>query len=347
MPHRKARPRNAAQRLSHAVARAWGAWRAPLPARALMEEFEPRLMYSADHPGALVAQVMVLPSSTAAPAAAPSSAVSSASPGSVVASSLRHELVFIDGATPDIQALVDALLASNDGTRHFELVVLDTQADGITQISNTLAGRQGLDGVHLIGHGSAGAMQLASATLDNARMARDAQAIAGWGRALAADADLLLYGCDFAGNASGQEALATLATLTGADAAASVNPTGTSARGGDWTLEAQHGVIDTGNLIGAATVQSLQGWQHTLASFTVNSTADTGVGTLRQALIDANANAGTDSIVFNIGGVGVHTITLSSSLPAITGTVLLDATTDDSFCGQRQQAGHRPRWRWT
>src|SRR4051812_42811607 len=41
------------------------------------------------------------------------------------------------------------------------------------------------------------------------------------------------------------------------------------------------------------------------ATFTVTNTNDTGAGSLRQAIIDANANAGTDQISFNIAGAGV------------------------------------------
>src|SRR5581483_11922776 len=50
------------------------------------------------------------------------------------------------------------------------------------------------------------------------------------------------------------------------------------------------------------------------ATFTVTSLNDSGPGSLREAIILANARAGTDTITFSIGG----TITLGSSLPSIT-----------------------------
>ena len=37
------------------------------------------------------------------------------------------------------------------------------------------------------------------------------------------------------------------------------------------------------------------------ATFTVTNVADSGAGSLRQAMIDANATAGIDTINFNIG----------------------------------------------
>jgi hypothetical protein len=58
--------------------------------------------------------------------------------------------------------------------------------------------------------------------------------------------------------------------------------------------------------------------------FTVNTTADSGAGSLRQAILDANANPGADIIQFNIGGAGVHTISPTSQLPAITDPVVIN-----------------------
>ncbi len=62
-----------------------------------------------------------------------------------------------------------------------------------------------------------------------------------------------------------------------------------------------------------------------------NSRGADGRISLREALAAANATGGTDRIFFNIAGTGVHTINVTSALPSITGAVILDATTDDSF----------------
>ena len=53
-------------------------------------------------------------------------------------------------------------------------------------------------------------------------------------------------------------------------------------------------------------------------TFTVTNTSDSGAGSLRQAITDANANPGADTIAFNITGSGVHTISPASALPTIT-----------------------------
>ncbi len=63
------------------------------------------------------------------------------------------------------------------------------------------------------------------------------------------------------------------------------------------------------------------------ATFTVVNTNDSGAGSLRQAVLDANANPGLDTIAFNVPGSGVHTITPATSLPPVTDAVILDGYT--------------------
>ena len=60
------------------------------------------------------------------------------------------------------------------------------------------------------------------------------------------------------------------------------------------------------------------------AVFTVTNTDNSGVGSLRQAITDANAIAGADTIAFDIVGAGQKTITVISLLPVITETVTVD-----------------------
>lgn len=55
------------------------------------------------------------------------------------------------------------------------------------------------------------------------------------------------------------------------------------------------------------------------ATFSVTSTADSGAGSLRQALLDVAGNCGTGphTIAFNINGAGPHSITPATALPAL------------------------------
>ena len=63
-------------------------------------------------------------------------------------------------------------------------------------------------------------------------------------------------------------------------------------------------------------------------SFVVINTGDTGQGSLRQAILDANANPGADDITFAIPGTRPLIISPSTPLPAITEQVSLDASTE-------------------
>ncbi|MFZ1701512.1 MAG: hypothetical protein WBO10_04225 [Pyrinomonadaceae bacterium] len=68
------------------------------------------------------------------------------------------------------------------------------------------------------------------------------------------------------------------------------------------------------------------------ATFTVTNASDTGAGTLRQAILDANAATGTDTINFAIGTGSVE-INLDTTLPTVTDPVVIDGTTQPGFAG--------------
>jgi hypothetical protein len=64
-----------------------------------------------------------------------------------------------------------------------------------------------------------------------------------------------------------------------------------------------------------------------LSTFTVSNLSASGAGSLRQAILDANAQTGPDTIDFTVAG------TIRTSLPAITDTVSIDGTTAPGFAG--------------
>jgi hypothetical protein len=60
------------------------------------------------------------------------------------------------------------------------------------------------------------------------------------------------------------------------------------------------------------------------ADFTVTNSNDSGAGSLRQAILDANANPGADQINFAVPGSGIHTTVLATPLPNIIETVVVN-----------------------
>ncbi|MCP5030015.1 MAG: DUF4347 domain-containing protein, partial [Actinomycetia bacterium] len=166
-------------------------------------------------------------------------------PDSPSIESPRHELVVVDTATPEYQQLVDDILAQSSDDRTIEVVLLDARQDGLDQLDQILSGYARLDAVHLISHGTAGEVHIGKGSVDLADLQARADRVAAWGAALADEADLLIYGCDLASSAEGEQLVQALAQLTGADLAASDDPTGHRNLGGDWDLEYQAGTVET------------------------------------------------------------------------------------------------------
>jgi hypothetical protein len=236
--------------------------------RLLVEELEPRILYSADAAALLgvsglpgEAQVREFDAAamlgTAGPLAPTSGAAAGdgaadATPSTATLQAEQREIIFVDSRVPDAFTLTDALMQQRGSGALFDIVMLEADEDGVAQINQILASEHDLAAIHVISHGSDGALELGNTRLDEARLAVDADAVAPWGRALSADGDLLLYGCDVAQSAAGQAFVQHLARLTGADVAASTDLTGSAAQGGDWDLEYRQGVVESGIAVGGA-----------------------------------------------------------------------------------------------
>ncbi|NIV29343.1 MAG: 3-dehydroshikimate dehydratase, partial [Anaerolineae bacterium] len=70
------------------------------------------------------------------------------------------------------------------------------------------------------------------------------------------------------------------------------------------------------SLIAVLTVTGICSPVHAQGVYTVTNTDDSGTGSLRWAIEQANTNPGTDTISFAIPGEGVQTISPTSPLPA-------------------------------
>ena len=303
----------------------------PFVRNPVFEELEPRLLMSADLNPLAQDSLFAQP---ALQSAEFRNIADLGSPSVVTGTQLAplqrtHEVVFVDTASPDYQRLVEDLRtgALAQG-RDLEFVLIDAGRDGIRRITDTLAQKSELDAIHIVSHAADGAVQLGNARLDLQTLIKRSGAIKKWGEALTDSGDILFYGCDLAASTEGKSLVDALARLTGADVAASEDPTGAAARGGDWELEFKRGGVETAGLSARD-----EAWDYTLAAFTVTNTNDAGAGSLRDAIDQANAAAGADTIDFNIAGAGPHTIAPTSALPTITEAVTLDATTQPGFAG--------------
>lgn len=161
----------------------------------------------------------------------------------------RQELVFVDARVPDPAAFA---------APEREVIVLNLDEDGIDQIANALDGRTGIDAIHIVSHGDSGSLSLGSGSVTvDAIQGLHHDDLLAIGQALSPEGDILIYACDYGAGAEGEAALSLWADLTGADVAASTDATGHTELGGDWTLEAQRGTVDTAEL-------APQNWLHAL-----------------------------------------------------------------------------------
>jgi hypothetical protein len=103
-------------------------------------------------------------------------------------------------------------------------------------------------------------------------MAERGAEIAAWGTALGRDADILIYGCDVGAGATGHDFVTSLASLTGADVAASDDLTGSSDLGGDWVLETRAGLVETAPFATHGVEQAWLGVLLTTGEVRVNQT---------------------------------------------------------------------------
>ena len=75
--------------------------------------------------------------------------------------------------------------------------------------------------------------------------------------------------------------------------------------------------------------------------FKVTTTADSGNGSLRQAITNANTTAGTDTVVFRIGTGATNDRARPRHLPTITDAIVIDGTTQTGFAGNAADPDQR------
>ncbi|MFO0385033.1 MAG: DUF4347 domain-containing protein, partial [Pirellula sp.] len=242
----------------------------------------------------------------------------------------RFEVVFVDEGLDDYESLLNDL--SNREGKGIQTLVFRIQADvdGLDQINSQLSTLSApIDAIHFLGHGTDRAFKLGSTWYDYAEVVARQSEFSAWSGLLAAEGDILFYACELARTPVGVSILELIGDYTSADVAASTNATGWAGLGGDWELEYADGDLET-TIIAS---QSLQAeWGGLMATFVVTNTNDSGAGSLRQAILDANALAGNDTITFNITtGSGTQIINVLSALPTITDQITIDGTTQAGY----------------
>lgn len=175
-------------------------------------------------------------------------------PAAANADAPGRELVIINSSVKDAQAIIDAL---GDNT---DVLFLENGTDALDAINEYLdANGIKYDAIHIVSHGNAGYFVLNGEIIDAQSVANDPASWANIGKHLSDNGDIMIYGCNVAGNLDGQMLVSQIASLTGADVAASVDSTGVN---GNWDLEYSIGVIDNQFL-------NVNDYRYSLASYQV------------------------------------------------------------------------------
>lgn len=165
--------------------------------------------------------------------------------GNEAANGGRREIAFVDSAVTNWSTLVNGI---HPGV---EIVLIDSRADGLSQIAQYLADVRDIDAVHIISHGQEGEIVLGTLHVNAGDLDQCRDDLAVIGQALKPGGDLLLYGCDVAKGEDGMNFIGQLNQITGADVAASTDTTGSASLGGNWVLEASTGAITSMSAISA------------------------------------------------------------------------------------------------
>lgn len=156
--------------------------------------------------------------------------------------------VFIDRQTQDYESLVAQVKPG------YQVVVLESDRDGIAQISDVLKTSQEVTEIHVVAHGSPGCLYLGNTQFNLANMSHHAASLRQWRHVLTQGANILLYGCRVAEQGWSYFSNA-LHSFTGASIAASSQDVGN----GQWSLDRQLGEISAAIAFTPALQQSYTG----------------------------------------------------------------------------------------
>lgn len=160
----------------------------------------------------------------------------------------KPELIVVDSNVENYSELVMSLINEHDD-RTFQVEVLEAHSDGIEQISGLLQTADSrFSAIHIVSHGSDAQLTLGNGMLSESNISAYVSELVSWTDHLTDDADIMIYGCDFASTAAGESLAETIAMLTQADVAVSSDVTGSLSLGGDWDLEHHIGTVETNEI---------------------------------------------------------------------------------------------------
>jgi len=214
---------------------------------------------------------------------------------------LTKELVIIDQAVPDKHLFYQNIKPNTD------IKEINSQLDGLQQLTALLSQYQNLDSLHIVSHADRGVIYLGNSQVTEKVLREEVNSLAAIDEAVKDNGDVLFYGCNLAAGESGEALLNLIANQANVDVAASDDLTGNSIIGGNWDLEKSTGKIEV-NLAVSEIVMNT--YQYTLAStFSIipDPLAAAGAvtefgGVIQAVRIDYDADGDIDFLAYDGSG---------------------------------------------
>ena len=188
---------------------------------------------------------------------------------------------------------------------HTEIVHLTPGRNSLVDLAQTVSRYSDLQDLHIISHGSIGALQLGGNSIGVEQLVQSKPLLAKIGAAIAPGGDVLLYGCNVGQGTEGALFMSKFAGFTGRDVATSTDQTGAAALGGNWVMERAHGSVEAAALAPTA-------WSAVLSQ---NNTTTWTLGT----------NTASNTVTVGASSV-TATVTFSGHSTATTTTAVTNET---------------------
>ncbi len=230
----------------------------------------------------------------------------------VVASNAR-ELLFVDSAVENAPLLLNGLRSG------VECVRLPAGDDPIATMAVHLAGRRGVEAVHILSHGVPGALMMSGRRIDASALAARPALTAAIRNALSEDAEIVLYGCSVAQGREGAAFVDALSTHLERPVAAAASLVGATHLGGGWDIPARSALaFDAAarDAYPATLAVATFGIVTTINTVNTLTTTETGV-TIDVVRSDATPMAGVSSGFLDPGVIAntvTYTLTFGSAV---------------------------------
>jgi hypothetical protein len=207
-----------------------------------------------------------------------------------------RELLIVDGAVQDKHLLLKQARPGVD------IVEIAQDGNGIAQLFEILSRYKNLEAVHLVSHAEPGKLHIGGQVLGTKELENNLNAFTSINNAIKTNGDFLLYGCELAKDAAGEQFLETIKGNTHVDVAASNDNTGNVEYLGDWDLEVQKGDITTAPLAESIAMKDFTG---VLQTFSMNW----------GDIVESGYYSGTENNaqVNEYGGGSSHTLTIDGT----------------------------------